>query len=126
MMQATQSVRTYRMTVATTWYDEETGQLLEYESHYKVASKGEIQDVRKQLTETGLDDFRRFVRNQTGHLPALHRVRVSFEREEPALAEDDGITIESRTMRRVGSGDDRHWSARKLPTRRLRWRRRGY
>ena len=42
--------RTYRMTVASTWYDKQKKAAQEYEMHFKIARKGDIARVRSQLT----------------------------------------------------------------------------
>ena len=44
------TIREYRMTVATTWYDRQRGRL-EWEMHFKAAREGDIRKVRAELAK---------------------------------------------------------------------------
>lgn len=108
-------VRTYRMTISTAWYDEEVGQVREFEAHFKVARRGKIQTIRRYLVKRGLPYFQRVVYRLTGRWPPKHKLRVSFEREEPALKPEKDIFIQMRSMQYVGP--KRRWKAFALPSR---------
>lgn len=108
-------IRTYRMTIASTWYDAEAEAACEYEMHFKVARRGKIQTVRLHLAKRGASYFQQTVWRQTRKWIAKRKVRISFEREEPATKGQNTITIESRSMEYRG----REWRAFPLPARAL-------
>jgi len=111
------SARTYRMTVASTWYDAEAGVAREYEMHFKVARRGRIQTVRLHLAKKGATYFQQAIYRQTGKWIRKRKIRVSFEREEPAAKGQSTITIEARSMQYRG----RRWKAYPLPSRTLNY-----
>jgi len=108
-------IRTYRMTIASTWYDAEAGAANEYEMHFKVARRGRIQTVRLHLAKRGASYFQQIVWRQTRKWITKRKIRISFEREEPATKGQNTITIEARSMQYRG----REWKAYPLPSRTL-------
>ncbi len=107
------TLRTYQMTIASTWYDKRKGAAQEYEMHFKTARAGDITRVRRQLAERGLEYFQRNVYRLTGRWIPKRRIKVKFEQEQPATKRDLTIRIESRRMEYRG----REWKAFALPSR---------
>ena len=105
--------RTYRMTIASVWYDRQKEAAQEYEMHFRVARKGDIARVRRQLAQRGLTYFQRGVYSTTRHWVPKHRIKVKFEREEPAIAAERRIDIQVRKMEYRG----RQWKAQPLLSR---------
>ena len=114
------SARTYRMTVASTWYDAEAGVAREYEMHFKVARRGRIQTVRLHLAKKGATYFQQAIYRRTGRWIRKRKIRISFEREEPATKGQNTITVEARSMQYRG----REWGAVPLPSRTLSYAKR--
>jgi len=113
----TTPVRVFRMSVSSTWYDEQTKKVREHEMHFKVARRGTIRSVRRYLAKRGTPYFQLVVYRKTGRWPPKRKVRISFEREEPSAAvrSDRLIQIEFRGME--GVGKRRRWEAYALPSR---------
>jgi len=101
------------MTIASTWYDKDKKAAQEYELHFRVARKGDITRVRRQLAQRGLGYFQRRVYREAGRWIPKHRIKTKFEREQPALAPQRDIAIEARRMEYRG----RDWKARPLLSR---------
>ncbi|GEM_PF-1888110 len=91
-------VRTYRMTVASTWYDKISRGVKEYELHFTIARPGKIRNVRRKLAERGVPYFQRLVYRRIKKWIPKRKIRVSFEREEPAKKSESKIRIEGRSM----------------------------
>jgi hypothetical protein len=107
------TARIYRMTLATKGYDTEAECVREHEMHFKVSRRGKITTIRRHLADRGVPYFQRRIYLETGKRIRKHRIRVAFEREEPAIKGQNMITIESRMMEYRG----REWKAFPLPTR---------
>ncbi len=108
------NIRLYRVTLCSTWYDENAKHVREYEMHYKVARQGSIRDNREYLAKRCVPHFQQTVyRKFKGWIPK-GKVRVGFEREQPALKADDVISIEIRRME--GTGKRKMWKAYPLPS----------
>ena len=106
-------IRMFRMTDSSTWYDEEAQQVREYELHFKVARRGKIRNVRRYLARRGIPYFQQSIYRLYEHWIVKRKIRVSFEREEPARKVERIIQIEVRRMEGVG----KRWKAYPLPSR---------
>ena len=110
MQENCRMIRTYRMTVASVWYDEDVHKTREYEMHFKVARLGDIREEPHLLSsKRGAGYFQNRIYYLDKHWISLSRIRVSFEREEPAREIDEWIRIEIRHMQ--GVGKQRQWKA---------------
>jgi len=114
------AIRTYRMTVATVWYDRTVRAQREYEAHFSVARRGRIRTIRRRLAKRGAPYFQRLVYRWFRRWIPKSRLRISFEREEPARKAQREITIELRGMQYRG----RKWQATPLPSKVLRYAKR--
>lgn len=112
--------RLYRMTIATRWYDQQAQRARSYEAHFKVARYGNISTVRKRLAQKGVMSFQQVIRHRYGVNIAKSKMKVSFEREEPAVKIDRDVQVEYRGMEFRG----RHYSAFSAPSRILHYVRR--
>lgn len=109
-------VRTYRMTVwAGISYNLGEEGAKSIESHYVAALPGDISEVRQDLADFGIKDFRRTFEEFRGYKPPLAALKVSFEAEERALAASSEVRIE--TLEMVYRG--RQHYAKRLPLRAL-------
>ena len=99
--------RIFRMTIASYWYDDSSKVVREHEAHFRVARRGNIRRIRRRLADIGLQFLRRTVRQRFQQFLPRDKIRVSFEREEPALAPQNQITVDVRRMEGVG----KRWQA---------------
>jgi hypothetical protein len=113
-------VRTYRMTIASTWYDKTNRVQREYEAHFTVARRGKMRTMRRRLGKRGAPYFQRLVYRQFRKWIPKSRLRISFEREEPATRVQRQIGIELRGMQYRG----RKWQATPFPSKVLRYAKR--
>jgi len=88
-----------------------------FEGHYTAAISGEIHDVRLDLADFCIPHFRRTVLRHTGQRISEDKIRVGWEREEPALAPSSDIRVEFREMSYRG----KQIYARRLPAETLRY-----
>jgi len=109
----------YQMTISSAWYDSRERKAKEFELHYKVARHGRITTVRRHLADRGVPHFQRTVYRLSGRWIPKRKVRVRFEREQPALRSQATITVEARRMEYRG----KQWKAYVLPTRTLSYAR---
>jgi hypothetical protein len=114
------SVRTYRMSIASTWYDRKAGGAKEYELHFRVSRRGKIRTVRRTLARRGVPYFQRMIYRQIERWIPLERIRVRFEREKRATRSDTRIQIDGRSMLYWG----KRWEAYPLGERELNYARR--
>ena len=105
--------RTYRMTVASVWYDERQNTVREYEMHFRVSRRGRIRNVRRYLARRGIPYFQQSIYRRYKHWIVKRKIRVSFEREEPARKIERMIRIETRRM----EGKGKRWKAYPMPSR---------
>ena len=105
-------VRTYRATIASTWYDKDAERVREYEMHFKVARRGSIRANRRYLAKRGVPYFQQTVYRLYKHWIPKRKVRIAFEREEPAEKTEQLISIEVRRM----EGKGKRWKAFPLPS----------
>jgi hypothetical protein len=110
-------VRTYRMTIASTWYDKKAGGAKEYELHFKIARRGDIRRVRRNLARRSVPYFQQFVYRRLKRWVPKAKIKVRFEREEPATRSENTIRIEGRSMLFKG----KRWSAYRLGPRMLNY-----
>ena len=75
---------TYSMTVSTVWYNRPAHMGQGYEIHFKTARRGRIADVRHELESQGTTYFQKAFYDQFGRHVPEKRLRIGFEREEPA------------------------------------------
>jgi hypothetical protein len=113
------SVRVYRMTIASVWYDEDAQQVKEYEMHYKVAQGGAIRDTREYLAKRCVPHFQQTIYRIFKRWIPKDRIRVAFEREQPAIKTEDAISIDVRRME--GTGKRERWRAFPLPSKVLNY-----
>ncbi|MFC1506514.1 hypothetical protein ACFLQ6_05515 [Thermoproteota archaeon] len=105
--------RTFRMTIASVWYDKVSKIAREYEMHFKVARRGDIRNIRRYLAKRGVEYFQGHVYGRFTRWPKKRKVRIAFEREQPAVKTQRQIRIEMRQMEIKG----RRWKATPLPSR---------
>lgn len=113
-------IRLYRATASSTWYDEKEQKAKEFELHYSVARHGEIKTVRKHLADRIVPHFQQAAYRLSKRWIRKSRVKVRFEREQPALRSQRLILIDARRMEYRG----RQWKAYRLPSRTLSYARR--
>jgi len=102
--------RLYRMTIATVWYDQRAEFQREYEMHFKASRRGSIRNVRRALARRGLAHLQREIYRRHHKWVPLRKLKVGFEREEPAKTAQRDVSVETRSMRYRG----KHWSATPL------------
>jgi len=68
------------------------------ESHYVAALPGEIHEVRQELAEFAIEDFRNTFEDLRGYKPPLAAVKVSFEAEQAALSPSSEVQVETLEM----------------------------
>jgi hypothetical protein len=113
-------IRTYQMTIASTWYDKTNRVQREYEAHFNVARRGRIRAIRKRLAKRGAPYFQRLVYRRFRRWIPKSRLRISFEREERATRVKRKIGIELRGMQYRG----RKWIATPFPSKVLSYAKR--
>jgi len=94
----TMSARVYRMTIFTTWYDKMASGAREYELHFMIARRGRIRTVRRTLMERGVPYFQGLLYRRLKKWIPKRKVKVRFEREQPALRSESKIRLEGRSM----------------------------
>ena len=114
--------RTYRMTIASVWYDKGQPTAHEYEMHFKSDRRADITKVREELRRRGIEYFQRSVYRQTGRWIPKHKIKARFESETPTVKAGRRIGIESRRMEYRG----REWKAHELPSRVIGYAKRKY
>jgi hypothetical protein len=102
---------TYRMTIATKWYDDRSRCAREYEAHSKVSRYGKIRTVRRHLARRVAPYFQQLIYRRFRKWIPKRQLRVSFEREEVATEAERDITIQLRGMQYRG----REWVASPFP-----------
>jgi len=107
------SVRLYRMTIASNWYDDRMRFAREFEMHFKAVRRGELRSIRRALARKGVQYFQRAVYRKHGKWIPKRKIRVSFEREEKARKAQRDMSVDGRTMRYLG----KHHRATALPSR---------
>lgn len=112
--------RLYQMTIASTWYDKTARAQREYEAHFSGARRGRIRTIRRHLAKRGAPYFQRLIYRRFGKWIPKNKLRISFEREEPARKIQREITIELRGMQYRG----RKWKATTIPSKVLRYAKR--
>jgi hypothetical protein len=108
------------MTIATRWYDQRAQRARSYEAHFKAARHGNIGTVRKKLANKGVPFFQRQIKQRYGVTIPKGKMRISFEREEPATKIEREAHVEFRVMEFRG----RQHSAAPSPSKILRYVRR--
>lgn len=108
-----QPVREYRMTVASVWYDKDRHAAVEHEMHLKAARRGNIETIRRQLAERGIEYFQQYVYRKERRWIRKSRIKAKFERETPAARTEPLIMIDVRAMEYRG----REWKAQPFPRR---------
>ncbi len=111
------SPRTFRMTIAKKWYDQQDECAKEIEMHFKTARRGKIGYVRRYLSKRGVKFYQDYVYKETGKLIPKEYIRPRFEREEPATKAENKIEIQIRRMEYRG----RQWKADRIPTRTIHY-----
>lgn len=106
-------IRMHRATISSTWYDKISQCAREYEMHFKVARRGSIRANRRYLARRGAPYFQQTVYRLYKYWIPKRKVRIAFEREEPAEKSERLIQIEVRRM----EGKGKRWKAFPLPSR---------
>ena len=119
-LESTKPVHIYRMTISSSWYDEEEQKAKEYELHFQIARYGDIRTVRTHLAKRGLPYFQQMVYRKYKRWIKKNRIKTRFEGEEPALKSQSIISIEARRMEYRG----KRWNAYPLPSRKLSYAKR--
>lgn len=114
------SIRVFRMTIASVWYDERSRAVREHEMHFKVSRRGQIRNVRRTLAQRGGAYFQRAIYRRFNRWIPKRKIRISFEREEPALVGQNRISISVRRM----EGQGKRWKAFSEPSISLTYSRR--
>ena len=105
---------TYRMTVASTWYDKTAGVQREFEMHFKIVRSGKIRNVTRTLRRRGILYFQRAIYREFGRWIPKHRAKGKFELIEPTTeAPQRTISVTIRGMQYRG----KKWKATRLPAR---------
>ena len=104
------------MTLATRGYSPSQN-AWSFEGHYTAALPGDIHDVRLDLADFGIPHFRRAIMRRYGLRIPEGKIRVGWEREEPALSSSPDVHVEFREM--IYRGKQTH--ARRLPAETLRY-----
>jgi len=107
------SVRLYRMTIASNWYDDRAKFAREFEMHFKAVRQGELRNIRRALARKGVQYFQRAVYRKHGKWIPKRKIRVSFEREEKARKARRDMSVNVRSMRYQG----KYHRATALPSR---------
>ena len=109
------TVRAYRMTVASRWYDEPSRCEREYEMHFKVARPGNIRTVRWHMVKRGIPYFQQVIYRRFRRWVPKRQIRARFEREEMEERGEAVIVIETRSMQYRG----RDWKSFPFPSKGL-------
>jgi len=86
--------RVYRMTISSTWYDKKDQKAKVFELHYTVAGHGQTRTIRRHLTKRCIPHFQQTVYRYSKRWVRKGKIKVGFEREQPALRSQQ----ERRTM----------------------------
>ena len=108
--------RVYHMTLAARGYSPSQN-AWSFEGHYTAALSGDIHDVRLDLADFGIPHFRGAIMRRYGLRIPEGKIRVGWEREEPALAPSPDVHVEFREMTYRG----KQTYARRLPAETLRY-----
>ena len=104
-------VQTYKMTIATSWYDATERGAKSYEQHFTVTRPGKIRTVRRTLSKRGLGYFQRSIYRRYKKWTPKRKMKIRFEREEPAKKKENTIRVEGSSMLYRG----KRWWAYPLP-----------
>jgi len=105
-------VHTYRMTVASRWYDEPSRCEREQEMHFKAARRGKLRTVRRHLAKRGIPYFQQVIYRRFKRWIPKRQIRARFEREEVEQRSEPTMTVETRGMQYRG----RDWKAFPFPS----------
>ena len=103
----------YRLTVSNVRYDSSASRMREDEIHFRVARKGSLRRNRRILGRRALRYFQWYIFKRYGKFIPLAKIRVHFEREEPAKQAQTKIAAEIRMMEQ----EDGRWQAHQQPSR---------
>jgi hypothetical protein len=106
------TINTYRMTASTIWYYMPAQMGQEYEMHFKTTRRGKIEDVRSELVSEGTAYFQKTICEESGRRIPKKRIRIGFEREEPATKVQNNIMVEARYM----EYQDGKWKSAAIPS----------
>jgi hypothetical protein len=101
----------FRMNIASRWYDAKEAFARTYEMEFTTSRKGSPHSVRRTLARRGIPYFQQEIYRRHRVWIPLRQIRVSYEREELAEANDRAIEVLARSMRYRG----KQWAATKLP-----------
>lgn len=105
-------VRLYRITLSTrSLYDKADHEARSFEGHFKACLRGKIRRNRKRLADFLIPIFQRQVYRELGVHISRSRIRVGFEREEPALSASRRVDAEFLIITYRG----KHHVAKRLP-----------
>jgi hypothetical protein len=94
----TMSARVYRMAVFTSWYDKTASGAREYELHFIAVRHGSIRTIRRALAKRGVPYLQGLLYRRLKKWIPKRKVKVRFEREQPALRSESKISVEGRSM----------------------------
>jgi hypothetical protein len=105
-------INTYRMTTSALGYYLPAHMQEGYEMHFKTTRRGKIEDVRNTLESEGMAYFQKEIYNEFGRRIPKKRIRIGFEREEPAKRVQNSLVVEARYMEYRGG----KWKSRPVTT----------
>jgi hypothetical protein len=111
------SIGTYRMTVSTIWYYRTAQKGQGYEMHFKTARRGKVEDVRRALASEGATYFQETIYSRFRRWIPKRKLRIGFEREEPAAKAQNNTIVHARYMEYRGG----EWKSSPMPSRVLRY-----
>lgn len=106
------TISTYRMTTSTLWYYMPAQMEQGYEMHFKTARRGKIEDVRRALELEGVAYFQETIHKRFGRWIPRRRIRIGFEREEPAARVQNSVTVQAVYMEYRGG----EWKSTVIPS----------
>jgi len=106
-------IRTYRMTVATSWYDVVEKGAKSFELHFTAARAGETRAIRRRLSKKGIAYFQGSIYRRFRKWTPKRKIKIRFEREELAKKRENTLRVEGSSMLYRG----KRWWAYPLPRR---------
>jgi hypothetical protein len=112
-------INTYRMTASTIGkgYYLPAGMEWGYEMHLKTSRSGKIEDIRRVIETEGTEYFQKTMHDEFGRSIPKRRIRVGFEREEPATRVENNVIVRSTYLEYRGG----KWESTAMPSKVLRY-----
>lgn len=110
-IEETTATRTYRMTTSTVGYYQAAQMGEGYDMHFKIVRRGKVSEVRKTLASIGVAYFQDTIQKKFGQQIPKSKIRVGFEREEPAARVRKSIEVQARRLEYKRG----HWTCTHIP-----------